>query len=147
MRMNPILIVLTIVISTLLVVSTACSQPCYRAWVEVSCDEFYEQNHISQMLEVQAGETFAVKLCSNPSTGFEWLEQAQISNSAVVKQDNYEFIGPESEPPPPPGTPGQAVWTFKALKEGSSTINLEYSRPWEGGEKQEWTCTVEVVVK
>lgn len=147
MRKRPILTTLAMLLSMLLVVVTACSQPSYKAWVEVSCDEFYGQNHISQMLEVQAGETFAVKLCSNPSTGFEWLEEAQISNSAVVKQENYEFVSPESEPPPPPGTPGQAVWTFKALKEGSSTLQLEYSRPWEGGEKQEWTCIVEVVVK
>ena len=118
MRIKPILIALAIVISMLLVASTACSQPSSKAWVEVSCDDFYNNNHISQMLEVQAGETFAVKLCSNPSTGFEWLEEAQISSLAVVKQENYEFIGPESEPPPPPGTPGQAVWTFKALKLG-----------------------------
>ena len=147
MRIKPIPTVLAIVIIMLLVAVAACGQPSYKAWVEVSCDEFYKQNHISQTLEVQAGETFAVKLCSNPTTGFDWLEEAQINNSAVVKQESYEFIGPESEPPPPPGTPGQAVWTFKALKQGSSTIRLEYSRPWEGGEKQEWTCTVEVVVK
>jgi len=134
-------------ITMLLIACTACSQPSSQAWVEVSCDEFYDNNHISQMLEVQVGETFTVKLCSNPSTGFEWLGEAQISNSAVVKQENYEFIGQESEPPPPPGTPGQAVWTFEALKEGSSSIYLEYGRPWEGGEKKEWTCTVEVIVK
>jgi len=147
MRIKPILIALTIIISMLLVASTACSQPSSKAWVEVSCDEFFNNGHINQILEVQAGETFTVKLCSNPSSGFQWLEEAQISNSAVIKPENHECVGPESEPPPPPGTPGQEVWSFKALKEGSSTIYLEYSRPWKGGEKQEWTCTVEVVVK
>jgi len=146
MRIKPLLMALVLAITVLLVACTAPAEPSSQAWVEVSCDDFYNNNHISQMLEVQAGEAFTVKLCSNPTTGFNWLEDAQISNPAVIEQENYEFVGPETEPPPP-GTPGQSVWTFKALKEGSSTIYLKYSRPWEGGEKQEWTCTVEVVVK
>ena len=45
------------------------------------------------------------------------------------------------------GTPGQEVWTFEALKKGSSTVSLEYDRPWEGGEKGEWTFELTVVVK
>jgi len=36
---------------------------------------------------------------------------------------------------------------FQTLEPGSSTIYLEYSRPWEGGEKGEWTFTLDVVVK
>jgi len=45
------------------------------------------------------------------------------------------------------GAPGEEVWTFKALKKGTSTIALEYSRPWEGGEKGEWTLNLTVIVK
>ena len=146
MKIKPTLILTTIVFLLLLV---ACTSPIQKAWVEVTCDEFNDNNHIEQMLEVHLGETeiFEVKLCSNPTTGFKWSENAQISDTAVLVQENHKFIGPESEPPPPPGTPGQEVWTFKALKEGSSTIVFEYSRPWEGGEKGEWTCTVNVIVK
>ena len=125
----------------------ACTSPSQKAWVEVTCDEFYDNQHINTMLEVQIGETFEVKLCSNPTTGFQWSEKAQISEVAVLRQEDHKFIGPESEPSPPSGTPGQEVWNFKALKEGSSTIFFEYSRPWEGGEKGEWTCTVNVIMK
>lgn len=132
---------------TVLMLVVACAAPSQKAWVEVSCDEFNNNHHVEQMLQVQQGETFEIKLCSNPSTGFRWSEEAQISDSIILKQEDHEFVGPESEPPPPPGTPGQEVWTFEALKEGSSTIFFEYSRPWEGGEKGEWTCTVNVVVK
>jgi len=131
-------------ISMLLV---ACSSPSQKAWVEVSCDEFYDNHHVNSTLEVQAGETFEVKLCSNPSTGFQWSEESDISDISVLKQENHEFVSPESDPPPAPGTPGQQIWTFKALKKGSSTIYLEYSRPWEGGEKGEWTLTIDVTVK
>ena len=146
MKIKPILILTIFVVSMLLV---ACAAPGQKAWVEVTCDDFYDNNHFkaAPTLEVQAGETFEVKLCSNPTTGFQWSENAQISDPLVLQQENHKFIGPESEPPPPPGTPGQEVWTFKALKEGSSTIFFEYSRPWEGGEKGEWTCTVSVLVK
>ena len=35
----------------------------------------------------------------------------------------------------PVGTGGQQVWTFKAVNKDVSTIPMEYSRPWEGGEK------------
>jgi len=134
MQIKPIMILTTFALSMFLI---ACATPSQKAWVEVSCDQFNVNHNINQMLEVQVGETFEVKLCSNPSTGFRWSEEAQISDTAITIQESHEFIGPESEPPPPPGTPGQEVWTFKALKKGSSTIYLEYSRPWEGGEKGE----------
>jgi len=133
--------------SILFVACTAANVQTSKAWVEITCDEFYTNHHVNQSLEVLAGENFEVKLCSNPSTGFQWSEDSKISDTVVLKQENHEFVGPESKPPPPPGTPGQEIWTFKALKQGSSTIYLEYSRPWEGGEKGEWTLTVDVIVK
>ncbi|MFC2014984.1 protease inhibitor I42 family protein [Chloroflexota bacterium] len=144
MKIKPILALITLTISMFL---AGCTAPTQKAWVEVSCDEFNDNQHIETTLEVHAGETFEVKLCSNPTTGLEWWEEAQISVPSVLKQQNHEFRGQESEPPPPPGTPGQEIWTFKALQQGSSEIYLEYGRPWEGGEKREWTCTINVVVK
>lgn len=147
MKIKLALTAIVVAAPLVLAACTAPAQPTSKAWVEVSCDEFYENHHINQTLEVQAGEKFTVKLCSNPSTGFQWSEEAQISTPAVLEQEDHQSIGPESEPPPPPGTPGQEVWAFKAVKQGSGKIYLEYSRPWEGGEKREWTCTVNVVVK
>ncbi|MFC1961879.1 protease inhibitor I42 family protein [Chloroflexota bacterium] len=136
-----------LLLSLICIPFVACTSPSQEAWVEVSCDEFYDNHNINTTLEVQAGETFDVKLCSNPSTGFQWSKDSQISDTTVLKQENHEFVGLESEPPPPPGTPGQEIWSFKALKQGSSTIHLEYSRPWESGEKGEWTLTIDVIVK
>ncbi|MCD6567992.1 MAG: protease inhibitor I42 family protein [Dehalococcoidia bacterium] len=45
------------------------------------------------------------------------------------------------------GAPGKEVWTFEALEKGSSTISMEYSQPWEGGEKAAQTFSLTVVVK
>lgn len=100
-------------------------------------------------VEVGAGDTLTVTLCSNPSTGFSWPESAQISDQTIVQQTDHKYVAPETEAGATPvvGAPGTEVWTFKALKKGTSTIYVEYSRPWEGGEKGEWTFRLTVVVK
>ena len=113
--------------------------------VEVSCDDFTELRHISEEVEVAVGGSFTVALCSNPSTGFEW-GLAQISDQTVLQQTDHQLVMPGPEPPPSPGTPGKEIWTFKAVKKDSSTISIEYSRPWEGGEEEEWTFNLTVVV-
>ena len=115
--------------------------------VSVCCDDFTANQHISKEVEVTVGDSFTVTLCSNPSTGFQWSESAKISDQTVLQQIAHEFIRPKDLPerPPPAGSPSKEVWTFKTLKKGTSTISSEYSRPWEGGEKGEWACTVNVV--
>jgi inhibitor of cysteine peptidase len=116
-------------------------------WVEKYCEEFQNNKHISDTIEINTGDTLVVVLCSNATTGFRWSEDAQIGDTSILKQENHEYSGPESEPPPPPGTPGLESWRFQTLKPGTSTVYIEYSRPWEGGEKGEWTFTLEVTVK
>lgn len=147
MKIMPALIPIAITISVLLVACAAPAQPESKASVEVSCDEFNDNHHINRTLEVQSGEIFEVRLCSSPTVGFRWLEEAQIDNAAVLKQEEHKCIGPDSEPPPPPGIAWEEVWTFRALKHGSSTIYLELSEPWVGGKQGGWTCTVTVTVK
>ena len=141
--------IITIGLTVILALSLlACSTPApTKVQVEVPIDNFMQDKHLTGQVEVTAGESFTVTLGSNPTTGFQWSEKAQISDATVLKQVGHEFISPESEPPPPPGTPGQEVWTFKALKTGTSTVSMEYSRPWEGGEKGEWTFNLAVAVK
>ncbi|MFC1953064.1 protease inhibitor I42 family protein [Chloroflexota bacterium] len=114
---------------------------------ELTCDDFMNNDHITNQVEVNTSDIFTIILCSNPSTGFQWSEEAQISGPATVKQTGHNFISLESDTPPPPGTPGQEIWTFEALEEGDATISMEYSRPWEGGEKGEWTFELTVSVK
>ena len=124
----------------------ACSPTPKQASVEVSCDDFMKLQHISEEVEVAVDGSLTVTLCSNPTTGFQW-ESPQITDQTVLEQVDHKLVMPESEPPPPPGTPGQEVWTFKALREGESTISIAYSRPWEGGEKGAWKFDLTVVVK
>ena len=144
MKLKSILVCAVVAILLLLV---ACSPTQKQASVEVSCDDFMNQKHISKQFEIQTGGSLTVTLCSNPTTGFLWSESAQISDPTVLQQTGHQLVVPGPEPPPPPGTPGQEVWTLKALKKGTSTVSMEYSRPWEGGEKGAWTFALTVVVK
>jgi len=115
------------------------------ASVEVSCDDFMQQKHISKEVATAVGDSFTVTLCSNATTGFKWSESAKISDPTVVQQIGHELVSPEAKGVV--GAAGKEVWTFKALKKGTSTVSLEYSRPWEGGEKGEWTFNLTVVIK
>ena len=121
----------------------ACSPQ--EASLEVSCDDFYKQHHITEEIQVYAGDSFTVTLCSNPTTGFQWSETVQISDQTVLQQTEHSFLPPEAKGVE--GAPGKEVWTFKALRKETATISMEYSRPWEGGEKGEWTFVLTVTVK
>jgi predicted secreted protein len=125
----------------------ACTLPGSVASAEISCDRFYASPHITESLEVEAGDEFVVKLCSNPSTGFQWVEMADFSNPDVVEQVSHQQIGPSEDSDSPPGTPGNQVWRFKAIKSGRNILSFEYSRNWEGGEKGEWTYELTVNVE
>jgi inhibitor of cysteine peptidase len=113
--------------------------------VNVSCDEFSGQGNITRNLEVAVGDTIKVTLCSNASTGFQWSETAQIGAPALIQQVEHKFVAPEGEGLV--GAPGNEVWTFEALEKGTTTIAMEYSRPWEGGEKGVWTFVLTVAVE
>jgi inhibitor of cysteine peptidase len=114
----------------------------------ITCAEYNENQHITDNVKVSIGETFTVNLCSNASTGFRWIEMADISDPGVVAQVSHTDSYPSGNGDPlPPGTPGSQIWTFKALKGGTSTLSFEYSRDWEGGEKAAWTFVLTVDVQ
>jgi predicted secreted protein len=109
-----------------------------------NCDELRLQKNISKQIEVNVEDTFTVNLCSNASTGFRWLDSANISDQTIVKQIDHKNIAPSKAMP---GAPGQQVWTFKALKKGTVQITNEYSQPWSGGQKSAWNLTLDIMVK
>ena len=144
MKSKLILIGVVAVISILL---SACSPAAKQASVEVPLDDFTNQNHISREVTVNAGDSFTLTLGSNPTTGFTWPDEPQIGDQTVLRQTGHEFVPPEQTEPPIEGAGGEDVWTFKALKKGTTEVSMEYSRPWEGGEKGVWTFSLTVVVK
>ena len=111
--------------------------------LEVTCDQFLEDNHYTWNVRVQPGDSLLVTLCSNGTTGFQWSESAHIGDEGILEQTDHNFTPSGNDTP---GAAGKQEWTLKALKRGTATVVLEYSRPWEGGEKREWSLTATVVV-
>jgi inhibitor of cysteine peptidase len=107
-------------------------------------DEFDQNQHLQKQVEITEGNTLIVTLYSNMTTGFSWDENAQIADTSILQQMEHQYISPESNSI---GAPGLQQWTFKALKAGMTTVHLEYSRPWEGGEKGVWTFDLTVTIK
>jgi inhibitor of cysteine peptidase len=105
-----------------------------------------DASHNGQEIEVAAGDLLVITLGSNPTTGFGW----QLS--VPIDEDLLAFIESRYEPGENAeqgmvGAAGNEVWTFKALTKGETTISMEYSRPWEGGEKAAQTFEVAVIIK
>jgi len=143
--MKSTLILMCMMVAVLL--SLCACAPASKVSVNVSYDDFMRQQHFSQEVEVAVDGSLILTMYSNPTEGRQWSE-AQISDQAVLQQTDHKFVMPELEPPPPPGTPGKEVWTFRALKEGTSTISMEHTHPWEGGEEEPMlTFVLTVVVK
>lgn len=119
-----------------------------QASVEVYCDDFINAQHISKEIEVTVGDKFAVTLCSNPTTGFKWgLVEITDQNTLELVDSKHEAGEKAKQEPPVLGAGDEEIWTFKALKEGESIISMEYSQPWEGGDKAVWTLVLTVNIK
>ncbi|MBN1691830.1 MAG: protease inhibitor I42 family protein [Dehalococcoidia bacterium] len=142
------LIVSSVLIISFLACAPAATQPTPPApepvMVTVTCDQFSKEAHIVQEATAAVGSTITVTLCSNPTTGFSWGEQAKISDTAVLKQTSQKMVAATTGMV---GAPGNQEWTFEALKAGSGTASFSYSRPWEGGEKDVQTFKLHVTVQ
>ena len=111
--------------------------------LEVTCDEFREQPAAVRTLDVDGDSTFTVTLCTSPTTGFLWMEAAEISDGTVVAQTAHEVRSKGLM-----DASSEEVWTFQAYSSGNSTIHLEYKRPWEIDETQRmWSLDLLVNVR
>jgi len=116
--------------------------------IDLTCDDFTSQNHITKSVTLGKSGSLTVSLCSNPSTGYQWTEAAAISATSVIRQVSYSYVaGTANSEEMIVGAPGQDTWVFDPQNEGTSTIAFTYGRPWEGGEKDVWTLTVNVTVE
>jgi len=137
-------------IALVLPAAVACSPvsgdtPAREARIEIAIDEFEAEKDIAREVEIAEGGTLTLMLGSNPTTGFSWPEAADIADPTVLQQTGSEIQPAQAQGMV--GAPGAQAWTFKALKKGTTTLSLDYSRPWEGGEKGVWTFELTVTVR
>jgi inhibitor of cysteine peptidase len=118
--------------------------------VEATMPTFVDESYSGKEYRMSAGSTLQVGLNSNPSTGFSW-QLVQISDATVLEKVNNIYETPmvkrQEGSPPLVGAGGKEFWTFKGLKPGTAVISMEYSRPWEGGEKGVNKFSLTVIVK
>ena len=137
-----IILIFTMLVASLSLLS--CIVTSRAIGVEISCDEFDENPHnIRNEFQVEIGDKITVKLCSNPTTGFQW--KYETVGDIVLQVEDHDFEEPEGEGVE--GAAGKEVWTFEAVEKGTTEVRMEYSQPWEGGVKAEWTFTLAVTVK
>ena len=92
----------------------------------------------AKVIRVAVGETFALALEGNPSTGYTW--------QADVDARHVEQIAQEFEPAGEGvGVAGQEVCRFTAIRAGRTRIALAYQRPWDREARE--TRHFEVVIE
>jgi predicted secreted protein len=134
-----IILVLAMLATSLLLFSCITS---HDINIEITCDQFNENHHMRNEFQVETGDKIRVKLCSNPTTGFQWKYEASGGN--VLKEEDHDFEEPRDDVP---GAAGVEVWTFEAVEKGATEVRMAYSQPWQGGEKEAWTYTITVTVE
>ena len=133
-------LIFTILTAVLLLSSCIVTSHDYN--IEVTCDDFGTNNNRISEFEMEVGDKIRMKLCSNPTTGFQWDYEMTIEN--VLKEEDHDFEEPEEDVV---GAAGIELWTFEAVEKGTTEVQMEYSQPWEGGLKAEWTYTMNVTVE
>jgi len=113
--------------------------------IDVSYDDLLNKKHLKLDIPLGVGDTLRINLAANPSTGYRWAPEAQISDPAVLAQREHYDSGPSGVHLP--GAPGTATWTFQALAPGATTVSTTYGQPWPGGVKDAWTFTAAVTVR
>ena len=100
------------------------------------------------VIEATAGKEFTISLDSNITTGFGWKLAKPLDETIVKSVKNVYQNAPQNpDKEPMVGAPGKEVWTFKALKSGTTTIEFKYVRPWEKDKAPAKTKSFPVVVK
>jgi predicted secreted protein len=96
--------------------------------IESSRAEGFETAGVEQ-IQVLAGKEFSVTLVANHSTGYSW-RLATTLDPATLKQISNTYTERKSGPDEV-GAPGEEVWTFGTVAEGTAPLVFEYVRPFE----------------
>lgn len=91
--------------------------------VPAPTDEYTDQN---KTIVTITGNQFTITLPANPTTGYEWNANF---NSTFVNLVENKFIPATGEGKV--GVGGEQLFTFIALKTGTTDITLIYKRSWE----------------
>lgn len=97
----------------------------------------FNETHNGQTVAVAAGQTFAVHLDGNPTTGYQW-EHKEHPGVTITKTYTTQPRNPDG--PPICGAGGVYVWEITSTE--SFTFHATYKRAWEPAGVKEYVLTV-----
>ena len=98
------------------------------------------ESGLGSAVELAVGERLLITLPDNPTTGFAWRYDWQPFDSLALIKDSYR-----PDQPILVGSGGTREYLLEAQAPGEVTLNLQYLRPWEGGD-QEQPQTLKVTI-
>jgi len=117
-------------------------------------DKLLTEKDNGQTIRVAVGQTVAIRLKENRTTGYGWqLEQKNDPSKQGVNAapKHLEVLEDKSMKSPTSrhlvGAPGQHVWLFRATTHGTSPIYLTYRRPWLPASTTDPAQTYEVTIE
>lgn len=116
--------VAALMLSTVVGCHFASRNPPSTKTVNVPMTDVLTQSEINQDVTLAVGNTLIVRLGSNYTTPYRWNPNTKIGDTSVIKQLSHEFEQPSSDAL---GAPGTEVWTFAALKPGTTTVSTTYT--------------------
>jgi predicted secreted protein len=93
---------------------------------------------------LQGWEKFTISLEGNPTTGFNWDFEQGFDNELVIFQGTE--IKATNKDSNVVGAPSTFLWTFKAIKTGTTEAIMKYKRQWEKDPVNDKTVLVQVTI-
>lgn len=96
-------------------------------------------------ISMKVGQKLEVTLPGNPSTGYTWILKSVDETIVDPNPDKPAFK--QGGPSGAVGAGGTVTWTFLAASAGSTSLHLEYKRPWETTATPAQTWSAPITVK
>ena len=110
--------------------------------IRLKSSELAGQSLTTKETDVRTGGVITLTLGASVANG-RWEEQAEVSDPSIVEQTHNKMLLPESR-----GIEGEQhsqSWTFRTLKEGSTTVRVQ-SEPTQGSQQEARTFEMTLVV-
>lgn len=78
-------------------------------------------------IALKVGDILQIELPGSGGTGYSWLAEETFAPYLKLLDQATRQIKPGL-----PGGPVMHIWRFRAEKPGTTGINMDYCRPWEG---------------
>jgi len=135
MSSRPVMIGVALVVALLLIVlGFALAAGFSGDEILIDCEE------TGGRVTLKPGQTLAIRLESNPSTGYRW-ETTEYDVEILRQGGSVEYQSGGSAL----GAGGHEIFRFEAVATGQTIVKMVYRRPWEESDPLK-TFTLEVAV-